>query len=84
MMPERNSKGEVIGHKPGRITTAGLIDVVTIPDHEINVGDSLQLPWSIIKVESIDDSRPARGDYVGKSAIWMRLKFSIVKSLINA
>jgi hypothetical protein len=84
MMPEKNSKGDVIGHKPGRLTTSGFIDIVTIPDNKVNVGDSLQLPWSVIKVESIEETRPARGDYFDKSAIWMRLKFSIIKSLVNA
>jgi hypothetical protein len=84
MMPEKNIKGEVIGHKPGRITASGYVDVVTIPDKVISVGEQLQLPWSIIQVESIEKVRPAKGEYLDAGVTWMRLKFIMVKSLVNA
>lgn len=84
MMPERNLKSEVIGHKPGRITGKGLIDIVTISGHEIKIGDQMKTPWSVLRVEEIVESRPPRGEYPDKTAIWMRIKFTMVKSLVNA
>lgn len=82
MIPQYNIKNELIGHKPGRLSKAGTIDIVTIPDEPIEVGDQFRTSISIIQITNIWERRSPRGSYTIDNASWMRCEFVMVQKTI--
>lgn len=64
-----------------RRSLSGVIDMVTIPDQPINVGDEFELPFSFIRITEVIDERPAKGNYSAKDVQWMRCGFEIAQRL---
>lgn len=77
MIPQYNHLQEVIGHKPGRLSKAGMIDLVTIPDQPVEVGDQFRTNISVIEITNIVDSRPAKGAFAVENVQWVRCEFAL-------
>jgi hypothetical protein len=83
LIPVLNMAGEVMRHEPGRQSSSGTIDIVTIPAEPIKAGDEFKTAISVIRIDSIAESRPARGGYLQQDVIWHRCEFTMIKSLLN-